>query len=73
MSVLEAAMPDPQLIIFAGLPGTGKSSLARAVARELKAVYLDKDTMKIVFDSDKCIACELCVRACPPRAMVVNL
>jgi predicted kinase len=39
-------MPDPQLIIFAGLPGTGKSSLARAVARELKAVYLDKDTIK---------------------------
>ncbi len=39
-------MPDPQLIVFAGLPGTGKSSLARAVAREFKAVYLDKDTIK---------------------------
>jgi predicted kinase len=38
--------PDPQLIVFAGLPGTGKSSLARAVARELRAVYLDKDTIK---------------------------
>ena len=35
-----------QLIVFAGLPGTGKSSLARAVARRLKAVYLDKDTIK---------------------------
>jgi predicted kinase len=42
----EAAMPDTQLIVFAGLPGTGKSSLARAVAREFKAVYLDKDTIK---------------------------
>jgi predicted kinase len=39
-------MPDAQLIVFAGLPGTGKSSLARAVAREQKAVYLDKDTIK---------------------------
>ena len=37
---------DPQLIVFAGMPGTGKSSLARAVARELRAVYLDKDTVK---------------------------
>ena len=39
-------MPDPFLIVFAGLPGSGKSSLARAVARELHAVYLDKDTIK---------------------------
>ena len=39
-------MIDPQLIVFAGLPGTGKSSLARALARELRAVYLDKDTIK---------------------------
>jgi predicted kinase len=39
-------MPGPMLIVFAGLPGTGKSSLARVVARELRAVYLDKDTIK---------------------------
>jgi predicted kinase len=39
-------MADPQLIVFAGLPGTGKSSLARALARELRAAYLDKDTIK---------------------------
>jgi predicted kinase len=39
-------MPDPQLIVFAGLPGTGKTSLARAVARQRRAVYLDKDTIK---------------------------
>ena len=38
--------PDPQLIVFAGMLGTGKSSLARAVARQLRAVYLDKDTIK---------------------------
>lgn len=39
-------MPDRQLIVFAGLPGTGKTSLARMVARELHALYLDKDTIK---------------------------
>lgn len=39
-------MSDPLLIVFAGLPGTGKSTLARTVARELRAVYLDKDTIK---------------------------
>lgn len=39
-------MPDARLIVFAGLPGTGKSTLARAIARELRAVYLDKDTIK---------------------------
>lgn len=39
-------MADPLLIVFAGAPGTGKSTLARAVARELRAVYLDKDTIK---------------------------
>ncbi len=39
-------MPDRKIIVFAGLPGTGKTSLARTVARELRAVYLDKDTIK---------------------------
>jgi predicted kinase len=39
-------VPDPFLIVFAGAPGTGKSTLARAVARELGAAYLDKDTIK---------------------------
>lgn len=39
-------MAERQLIVFAGLPGTGKTSLARAVARELRALYLDKDTIK---------------------------
>jgi predicted kinase len=38
--------PDPHLIVFAGMLGTGKTSLARAVARQLQAVYLDKTTIK---------------------------
>ncbi len=39
-------MAEPFLVIFAGAPGVGKSTLARALARELRAAYLDKDTIK---------------------------
>ena len=58
-------MPDPFLIVFAGLPGTGKSSLARAVARELRALYLDKDTIK---DSVIAVARELKIEQGPDLA-----
>ena len=37
------------------------------------ALYKDADTQQVLFDSDKCIACELCVPAWPPRAMEVAL
>jgi predicted kinase len=33
-------------VIFAGLPGTGKSSLARALAEHLDAAILDKDRVR---------------------------
>ena len=58
-------MPEPFLIVFAGLPGTGKSSLARAMARELRAVYLDKDTIK---DSIIAVARELKIEQGPDLA-----
>jgi ferredoxin len=37
------------------------------------AFYTDKKTMQVIFDAAKCIACELCVKGCPPRAMKVKL
>ena len=37
------------------------------------AFYMDKKTMRVIFDASKCIACELCVKGCPPRAMKVKL
>lgn len=49
-------MPGRRLIVFAGLPGMGKTSLARTVARELRAAYLDKDTIK---DATMALAHEL--------------
>jgi predicted kinase len=43
-----------QLIVFAGLPGTGKSSIAEAVARELSIPIFAKDWLEATL-----IRCEL--------------
>jgi predicted kinase len=36
----------PALIVFGGLPGTGKTALARMLAVRLQAVYLRIDTIE---------------------------
>lgn len=38
--------PDPVLLVFSGLPGTGKTTLARACATRLAAVYLRIDSIE---------------------------
>ncbi len=30
-----------------------------------EALYLDDETKSLIFDPHKCVACELCVKACP--------
>lgn len=42
----EPHFPSPKLYIFSGLPGSGKSSLAKLVARERHATYLRIDTIE---------------------------
>jgi ferredoxin len=37
------------------------------------ALYFDDTTMKILFDPEKCNGCEFCVKACPARAMEIDL
>lgn len=34
-----------------------------------KAFALDAESFKVSFDCDKCIACELCINACPVQAI----
>lgn len=36
----------PRLVVFSGLPGTGKSTIARELARQLRAVWLRIDTIE---------------------------
>ena len=36
----------PALIVFGGLPGTGKTTLARAIARDMAATYLRIDAIE---------------------------
>ena len=36
------------------------------------ALYIKRPEMEVIFDSDRCSACELCVSACLARAMEVK-
>jgi adenylate kinase len=42
----ESKIDGALLVIFAGLPGTGKTTIARALARDLGAVYLRIDSIE---------------------------
>ncbi len=37
-----------------------------------KALYVNRETMEVIFDVSKCIACDACIKICPPRAMKVG-
>jgi len=36
------------------------------------ALTVERETLEVLFDAEQCIACELCVAICPPRAMMVQ-
>ena len=49
----------PRLVVFSGLPGSGKSTIARELARRLRAVWLRIDTIETaIADADTPIADE---------------
>jgi predicted kinase len=49
---LQSTLEDhPLLIAFGGLPGTGKTTLAKAVAKKYAAVYLRIDTIEMAIRS----------------------
>ncbi len=37
-----------------------------------EALYLDRGDRKVYFDQEHCIACELCIKGCPVRAMEIR-
>lgn len=36
------------------------------------ALYIERPSMEVKFDSDKCIVCQICVKVCPVTAMEVR-
>lgn len=37
-----------------------------------QALYLERPSMRVRFDSEACVVCQFCVRACPMHAMEVR-
>jgi predicted kinase len=48
-------MPSPTLIIFSGLPATGKTTIARELARQLGATYLRIDSIEQVLRESEAV------------------
>jgi predicted kinase len=53
---MQRLISTPLLIAFAGLPGTGKTTLARALAQANRAVYLRIDTIEQTLRSSGTLA-----------------
>lgn len=51
-AVVGEAVHIPLLIVLGGLPGTGKTTIARGIARDLSAVHLRIDTIEHVLHRD---------------------
>ena len=49
-------MNETRLIVFGGLPGTGKTTLAQAVATHYAAIYLRVDTIEQALRRSGCLA-----------------
>lgn len=49
------SLGDGMLIIFGGLPGTGKTTLARELSRQLRAVYLRIDAIEQGIRASGCL------------------
>ena len=54
MTIQSASMDTNRLILVAGEPASGKSTLGRSLARRLGAAYLDMDTISFPF-LERCI------------------
>lgn len=54
MTIQGASMDNNRLILVAGEPASGKSTLGRSLARKLGAAYLDMDTISFPF-LERCI------------------
>jgi predicted kinase len=52
-------MKKLMLIVFGGLPGVGKTTLAKAVARKMEAVYLRVDTIEQALRSSEMLVAEV--------------
>jgi predicted kinase len=55
-SAVAESVHVPLLIMLGGLPGTGKSTIAQGLARELSAVHIRIDTIEAVLSKDLAIS-----------------